>query len=59
MAIARILTYSGDAAAAINTIDAYMRLDPFYKDIALYFLAEARISLGQFERGGHRPQTAT
>ena len=26
-----------------------MRLDPLYKDIALYFLAEARISLGQFD----------
>ena len=26
-----------------------MRLDPLYRDIALYFLAEARISLGQFD----------
>jgi predicted Zn-dependent protease len=26
-----------------------MQLDPLYKDIALYFLAEARISLGQFD----------
>ena len=26
-----------------------MRFDPLYKDIALYFLAEARISLGQFD----------
>ena len=49
IAIARMLTYSGDAAGAINTIDAYMRLDPLYPDMALYFLAEARISLGQFE----------
>ena len=47
--IARILTFSGDAAGAINTIDAYMRLDPLYPDMALYFLAEARISLGQFD----------
>ena len=50
IAIAHILTYSGHAAGAINTIDAYMRLDPFYKDIVLYFLAEARISLGSFTR---------
>ena len=50
IAIAHILTYSGHAAGAINTIDAYMRLDPFYKDIVLYFLAEARISLGQFDQ---------
>ena len=49
IAIAHILIYSGDAAGAINTIDAYMRLDPLYPDIALYFLAEARISLGQFD----------
>jgi adenylate cyclase len=47
--IARILTYSGNAASAINMIDAYMRLDPFYRDLALHFLAEARVSLGQFD----------
>ena len=49
MAIAHILIYVDDAAAAIKSMDAYMRLDPLYKDIALYFLAEARISLGQFD----------
>ena len=47
--IARMLTLSGDPAGAINTLDAYMRLDPLYPDMALYFLAEARFSLGQFE----------
>jgi adenylate cyclase len=47
--IARILTYSGDAASAINMIDAYMRLDPLYGDLTLHFLAEARVSLGQFD----------
>ena len=26
-----------------------MRLDPIYGDLVLYFLAEARISLGQFD----------
>jgi adenylate cyclase len=49
LAIARILIYSGDGAAAINTIDAYMRLDPLYPDLTLLFLAEARISLGQLD----------
>jgi adenylate cyclase len=49
LTIARILIFSGDAAGAINTIDAYMRLDPLYQDIALHFLAEARVALGQFD----------
>jgi adenylate cyclase len=47
--IARILTFSGDANGAINTLDAYMRLDPLYPDMLLYFLAEARFWLGQFD----------
>ena len=47
--IARMLTLSGDPAGAINTLDAYMRLDPLYPDMALHFLAEARFSLGQFD----------
>jgi adenylate cyclase len=65
--IARMLTFSGDAAGAINTIDAYMQLDPLYPDMALYFLAEARFSLGQFDeavmalkqRLGRNPDSAT
>jgi TolB-like protein/Flp pilus assembly protein TadD len=65
--IARMLTFSGDAAGAINTIDAYMQLDPLYPDMALYFLAEARFSLGQFDeavtalkqRHGRNPDSAT
>ena len=47
--IARMLTFSGDAAGAINTLDAYMQLDPIYPDLTLYFLAEARVALGQFD----------
>ena len=47
--VARILTFSGDAAAAINAIDACMRFDPLYRDITLHYLAEARVSLGQFD----------
>jgi TolB-like protein/class 3 adenylate cyclase len=49
LAIAHILICSGSAAPAIDAIDAYMRLDPIYGDLVLYFLAEARISLGQFD----------
>ena len=44
-----MLTMSGDAAAAINAIDACMRFDPLYRDITLHYLAEARVSLGQFD----------
>jgi TolB-like protein/Flp pilus assembly protein TadD len=47
--IARMLTFSGEAAGAINTLDAYMQLDPLYRDTTLYFLAEARVALGQFD----------
>ena len=32
-----------------TSLKSNMRLDPLYRDIALYFLAEARISLGQFD----------
>ena len=49
-AIARILTYNGNAAAAIDMIDTCMRLDPLYNDLALLFLAEARVALGQFDK---------
>jgi adenylate cyclase len=49
MAMASIQIFSGDAAGAIDAIDTCMRLDPLYPDLVLYFLAEARISLGQFD----------
>ena len=65
--IARVLTFSGDPAGAINRLDAYMRLDPLYPDMALHFLAEAQFSLGQFDeavttlkqRLGRNPNSAT
>jgi adenylate cyclase len=47
--LGRILTMSGDAAAAIDAIDVCMRFDPLYRDITLHYLAEARVSLGQFD----------
>ena len=49
LAIARIQIYSGNAADAIDTIKAYMLLDPLYPVLALHFLAEAHAALGQFE----------
>jgi TolB-like protein/class 3 adenylate cyclase len=48
LATAHAQIFFGDAAAALERLDAYMRLDPLYPDIALYFLAEARFSLGEF-----------
>ena len=47
--MAYIQICTGDAAGAIDSIDNCMRLDPLYPDLVLYFLAEARISLGQFD----------
>ena len=41
--------YCGDAAGSLETIKAYMRLDPFYPEFALYFSAQAQHSLGQFD----------
>ena len=49
LVIARILTYAGDGGSAVNNINAYMRLDPFYRDLTLHFLAEAQVSVGQFD----------
>lgn len=49
MAIAHIQVFGGQAAEAVDTIDAYMRLDPLYPDLVLQFLAEAQFSLGQVE----------
>jgi adenylate cyclase len=46
---ANIQFYGGDAAGAVETIDAYMRLDPVYPEIALYFLAQAQAALGRFD----------
>ena len=46
--MAHVQIFSGDPAGAIDTLDAYMRLDPHYPEIALQFLADARFSLGEF-----------
>jgi predicted Zn-dependent protease len=41
--------YSGDPLRAIDTLNAYMQLDPLYPPLALHFLAQAQHSLGQYE----------
>ena len=41
--------YAGNPRDALMTIDALMRLDPHYPDIALQFLADARFSLGEYD----------
>ncbi|HVK91946.1 MAG TPA: adenylate/guanylate cyclase domain-containing protein [Mycoplana sp.] len=46
---AHIEMFTGDPTRSIETIDAYMRLDPVYPEIALQFLAEAQFQLGRFE----------
>ena len=43
-----IQIYSGHAAEALDTIDAYLRVDPIDSDLALHFLADAHVSLGHF-----------
>jgi adenylate cyclase len=48
--MAHIQIFSGNAADALDTLTANMRLDPVYPEITLYFLAEARFSLGDFEQ---------
>ena len=48
LARAAVQNYSGDPSAALKTLEAYMRLDPLYPEIALYFVAEAHFALGEF-----------
>ena len=47
--MAHVQIFSGDPTGAIETLRAYMRLDPHYTETALQFLAEARVSLGEYE----------
>jgi adenylate cyclase len=46
--MAHVQIFSGDPAGALETLDASMRLDPHYPEIALQFLADARFSLGEY-----------
>jgi adenylate cyclase len=47
---AHVYIFGGDATEAIEMIDTYMTLDPMFPDILLHFLAEAHISLRQFDQ---------
>jgi adenylate cyclase len=49
MVMANILTYSGQGAEAITLIETYQQLDPHYPDLALYFLADAQVTVGRLE----------
>jgi adenylate cyclase len=47
---AQLQIFSGDPAGAIENLDAYMKRDPHYPDIALQLVADARFALGQYEQ---------
>ena len=49
LALAHAQIFDGNAETAIDTLDAYMKLDPHYPDQTLQFVAEAYISVGRFE----------
>ncbi|MCV9998001.1 adenylate/guanylate cyclase domain-containing protein [Pararhizobium sp. YC-54] len=67
MAKAHVQIFSGDPAAALETLDVSMRLDPLYPEILLQFLADARFSLGEYaqtiaaikQRLARNPQSET
>jgi TolB-like protein/class 3 adenylate cyclase len=46
---ARTQIFMGDPAGAVETLDIYMKLNPLYPEIALHFLADAYLSLRQFD----------
>jgi adenylate cyclase len=47
--LANLHYYEGDPSGALDSLNAYMRLDPLYPGLALHFVAQAQHSLGQFE----------
>ncbi|UVC10204.1 tetratricopeptide repeat protein [Rhizobium sp. TH2] len=49
LAMGNVLKFSGDPSGALEILDAYVRLDPLCPEIALYFIAEARFALGEYE----------
>ncbi len=46
---AHIQVFAGDPAGALENVDAYMKRDPHYADIALQLVADARFTLGEYE----------
>jgi adenylate cyclase len=65
--LANIQLFSGDPSGALETIDAYMRLDPHYLEITLQVVADARFTLGEYaqaiaaieQRLARNPQSET
>ncbi|WP_208245451.1 tetratricopeptide repeat protein (plasmid) [Rhizobium sp. T1470] len=49
MAKAHMQIFSGDPGAALETLDAVMRLDPHYPEVLLQFRAEALFSLDEYQ----------
>ena len=47
--LANLHYYEGDPSGALDTLNAYMRLDPLYPGLALHFVAQAQHALGQYE----------
>ena len=47
---AHIQVFAGDPAGALENVDAYMKRDPHYPDIALQLVADARFALGEYEQ---------
>jgi adenylate cyclase len=47
--LANLQYYEGDPSGALDTLNAYMRLDPLYPGLTLHFVAQAQHSLGQYE----------
>ena len=65
--LANVQIFSGNPAGALQTLDAFVRLDPHYPDLALQFVADARFSLGEYalaiaaieQRLARNPQSET
>ena len=49
MLMAHVQIFSGDPAGALETLDASMRLDPYYPEVLFQFLADAHFSRGNYE----------
>jgi TolB-like protein/Tfp pilus assembly protein PilF len=47
---AHIQVFAGDPEGALENVDAYMKRDPHYPDIALQLVADARFALGEYEQ---------
>jgi len=48
--MAHIKIFAGDPKGALEILDTYMQRDPHYPGITLQFVADARFSLGEYEK---------